>query len=59
MLAPPKPPQDELDALVKEAHARQLRRRLLAATTIAVVTGNGARLLCRSRERRATEQRRR
>jgi hypothetical protein len=38
MLAPPKPPSyDELEALIKEARARQLRRRLLGAAGLAVV----------------------
>jgi hypothetical protein len=37
MLAPPKPPpQDELDALIREARERQLRRRVLAAAAVAV-----------------------
>jgi Domain of unknown function (DUF4232) len=37
-LAPPKPPpQDELEALIKEARARQLRRRLIGAAWVAVV----------------------
>jgi hypothetical protein len=35
-VAPPKPPQDELEALIPEARARQLRRRLVAAACIAV-----------------------
>jgi hypothetical protein len=35
--APPRPPsQDELDALIREARERQLRRRLLAAAAIAI-----------------------
>src|SRR6266516_3218211 len=45
MLAPPKPPShDELEALIKEARERQLRRRLLGAASIAVaaVIGLGA-----------------
>ena len=37
MIAPPKPPaHDELEALIKEARERQLRRRLLGAAGIAV-----------------------
>ncbi len=37
MLAPPKPPShDELEALIKEARARQLRRRLLGSAGIAI-----------------------
>jgi len=37
MLAPPRPPShDELEALIKEARARQLRRRLLGAAGVAV-----------------------
>jgi hypothetical protein len=35
-VAPPKPPQDELEALIPEARARQLRRRLVTAASIAV-----------------------
>ena len=41
MLAPPKPPPDELELLIKEARERQLRRRLLAAAWIAVVAALG------------------
>lgn len=37
MIAPPKPPsQQELEALIREARERQLRRRLLGAAAIAV-----------------------
>jgi hypothetical protein len=37
MIAPPKPPaQDELEALMKEARARQQRRRLLGAAGVAI-----------------------
>ncbi len=37
MIAPPKPPaHDELEALMKEARQRQLRRRLLGAAGVAV-----------------------
>lgn len=40
--APPQPPsQDELDALIREARERQLRRRLSAATAITVATAVG------------------
>jgi len=39
MIAPPKPPShDELEALIKEARQRQLRRRLLGATVVAIAT---------------------
>lgn len=42
MLAPPKPPpHDELEALIKEARARQLRRRLLGAACVAFVAAVG------------------
>jgi Protein of unknown function (DUF4232) len=42
MIAPPKPPShDELEALIKEARARQLRRRLLAAAGVAIAAGLG------------------
>lgn len=42
MMAPPKPPRpDELEALIKEARERQLRRRLLGAVGIAVVAALG------------------
>jgi hypothetical protein len=42
MIAPPKPPaHDELEALIKEARERQLRRRLLGAAGVAVVAGFG------------------
>jgi hypothetical protein len=42
MIAPPKPPPlDELEALIKEARARQLRRRLLAAAAVAVAAAIG------------------
>ena len=42
MTAPPKPPpHDELEALIKEARARQLRRRLLGAAGIAVAAATG------------------
>jgi hypothetical protein len=37
MIAPPKPPvEDDLEALMKEARARQLRRRLLGAAGVAI-----------------------
>jgi hypothetical protein len=35
-LAPPKPSHDELEALIKEARQRQLRRRLLGAAGVAI-----------------------
>src|SRR6476620_4486825 len=42
MIAPPKPPShDELEALIKEARARQLRRRLMGAAGVAIVTALG------------------
>jgi hypothetical protein len=42
MIAPPKPPpSEELEALIKEARARQLRRRLLAAAGIAIAAALG------------------
>lgn len=42
MIAPPKPPsRDELEALIKEARARQLRRRLLGAAGMAVTAALG------------------
>jgi hypothetical protein len=42
MLAPPRPPShDELEALIKEARARQLRRRLLGAAGVAIVAAVG------------------
>jgi hypothetical protein len=42
MLAPPKPPTyDELEALIKEARARQLRRRLLGAAGVAITAALG------------------
>jgi hypothetical protein len=42
MLAPPRPPShDELEALIKEARERQLRRRLLGAATIAIASAVG------------------
>jgi hypothetical protein len=42
MLAPPRPPShDELEALIKEARARQLRRRLLGAAGVAIAAGIG------------------
>ena len=40
MIAPPKPPShDELDALIKEARERQLRRRLVGAAAVAIAAG--------------------
>ncbi|HZT84386.1 MAG TPA: DUF4232 domain-containing protein [Gaiellaceae bacterium] len=42
MIAPPTPPShDELEALIKEARARQLRRRLLGAAGVAVAAALG------------------
>lgn len=42
MIAPPRPPShDELEALIKEARARQLRRRLLGAAGAAIATALG------------------
>jgi Protein of unknown function (DUF4232) len=43
MIAPPKPPSphDELEALIKEARARQLRRRLLGAAGVAIAAAVG------------------
>ena len=42
MIAPPKPPShDDLEALIKEARERQLRRRLLGAAVIAIAAAIG------------------
>ena len=42
MIAPPKPPShDELEALIKEARERQLRRRLLGAAGVAIAAAVG------------------
>jgi Protein of unknown function (DUF4232) len=42
MIAPPRPPsRDELEALIKEARARQLRRRLLGAAGLAIAAALG------------------
>jgi hypothetical protein len=42
MIAPPKPPaHDELEALIKEARERQLRRRLLGAAGVAIAAAIG------------------
>lgn len=42
MIAPPRPPShDDLEALIKEARARQLRRRLLGAAGLAVTAALG------------------
>jgi uncharacterized protein DUF4232 len=42
MIAPPRPPShDELEALIKEARARQLRRRLVGAASIAIAAAVG------------------
>lgn len=39
MLAPPRPPQDELDALIREARARQRKRWFAMAAVTAVLAG--------------------
>jgi Domain of unknown function (DUF4232) len=42
MIAPPRPPShDALEALIKEARARQLRRRLLGVTGVAIAAAIG------------------
>lgn len=41
ILAPPRPAHDELEALIKEARARQLRRRLLGAAGVAIAAALG------------------
>ncbi len=42
MIAPPSPPShDELEALIKEARERQLRRRLLGAAAVAIAAAVG------------------
>jgi Protein of unknown function (DUF4232) len=42
MIAPPKPPShDELEALIREARERQLRRRLLGAAGVAIAAALG------------------
>jgi hypothetical protein len=42
MIAPPRPPaHDELEALIKEARERQLRRRLLGAAGVAIAAAIG------------------
>lgn len=42
MIAPPRPPShDELEALIKEARARQVRRRLLGAAAVAIAAALG------------------
>ena len=42
MIAPPRPPShQELEALIKEARARQLRRRLLGAAGVAIAAALG------------------
>lgn len=38
MLAPPKPPEDELEALIKEARARQRRRQAAAVAIVALAS---------------------
>ncbi|MFL5941738.1 MAG: hypothetical protein ACJ75L_00560 [Gaiellaceae bacterium] len=41
MIAPPRPPSDDLELLIKEARARQLRRRLLGAAAVAIAAALG------------------
>lgn len=41
LVSPKPPPHDELEALIKEARARQLRRRLLAVAVVAISAGIG------------------
>jgi len=42
MIAPPRPPSpDDVEALIREAHARQARRRLLGAAGIAITVAIG------------------
>jgi hypothetical protein len=42
MIAPPRPPShDELEALIREARERQLRRRLLGAAAVAIAAAIG------------------
>jgi uncharacterized protein DUF4232 len=42
MIAPPRPPsRDELEALIKEARERQMRRRLLGSAGVAIVAALG------------------
>jgi len=42
MIAPPRPPsRDDLEALIEEARARQLRRRLLGAAGVAIAAALG------------------
>jgi hypothetical protein len=41
MLAPPKPPQDDPELLIKEARARRRRRQLLTAAGVAIAAGLG------------------
>jgi hypothetical protein len=41
VLAPPKPPPDELELLIREARERQLRRRLIGAAGLAVPAALG------------------
>lgn len=39
MIAPPRPPQDDPELLIKEARERQLRRRLVGAAGVAITAG--------------------
>ena len=41
MISPPRRPPDELELLIREARARQLRRRLLGAATVAIAAAVG------------------
>lgn len=41
VVAPPEPPHDDPEALIKEARARQLRRRLVGTAAIAITTALG------------------
>jgi hypothetical protein len=41
MIAPPRPPYDDPELLIKEARARQLRRRVLGAAGVAVAAAIG------------------
>ena len=41
MIAPPRPPQDDHELLIKEARARQLQRRLVGAAGVAIASALG------------------
>jgi hypothetical protein len=62
MIAPPKPPSyDDLEALIREARERQLRRRLLGAAGIAIAVAIGLSayaLVAGGNQRRGTVSRR-